>query len=231
MPEEPQRPADVSRETDARAPGTDEISSGDPRLPEYFGEAYATVLAFHDALVREGELRGLIGPREVPRLWSRHLLNSAAVVPFLPEEGTIVDLGSGAGLPGIVLAAMRPRATVVLIEPMERRCAWLTEIADELGLSNVDVRRGRAEEFHDAFEADAVTARAVAALDKLGRWAFPLLRRGGRLVVLKGRSAQDEIDAALKVLRKYGATDAAVRSAPTISGLEETSVVTATRTR
>lgn len=222
----------VSRET-ARAEGmsTEEISSDDPRLAAYFGATFATVRAFHDALVDQGELRGLIGPREVPRLWSRHILNSASVVPFLPEEGTIVDLGSGAGLPGIVIAAMRPRAHVLLIEPMERRCTWLSEVAAQLGLSNIEVKRGRAEEFHDAFEADAVTARAVAALDKLGRWAFPLLRRGGELVVLKGRSAQDEIDAATKVLRKYGATDATVHDAPTIEGLGSTTVVTATRTR
>ena len=222
----------VSRETPAsEATAEQEISSSDARLAEYFGEAFPRILAFHDALVAEGELRGLIGPREVPRLWTRHLLNSASVVPFLPEDGTIVDLGSGAGLPGIVVAAMRPRASIVLIEPMERRCAWLTGVAALLGLDNVEVKRGRAEEFHDAFEADAVTARAVAALDKLGRWAFPLLRRGGELVVLKGRSAQDEIDAATKVLRKFGATDAQVHEAPTIPGLEATAVVTATRTR
>lgn len=224
--------SDVSRETEHVEPaGVDELSSEDPRLASFFGEAFSKVGAFHDALAHQGELRGLIGPREVPRLWSRHLLNSASVVPFLPATGMIVDLGSGAGLPGIVIAAMRPQAVVVLIEPMERRCAWLTEIAAELELDNVDVRRGRAEEFHGAFEADAVTARAVAALDKLGRWAFPLLRRGGELVVLKGRSAQEEIDAATKVLRKFGATDAQVHQAPTIDGLTVTSVVTATRTR
>ena len=228
----PQVHDDVSRETPSvEAVAEQDITSEDPRLVEYFGESFATVRAFHDALVDQGELRGLIGPREVPRLWSRHILNSASVVPFLPEEGTIVDLGSGAGLPGIVIAAMRPRAQVLLVEPMERRCTWLSEVADALGLGNVEVKRGRAEEFHDAFEADAVTARAVAALDKLGRWAFPLLKRGGELVVLKGRSAQDEIDAATKVLRKYGATDAQVHEAPTIDGLDTTSVVTATRTR
>lgn len=232
MAANPQEHAGVSRETSVPEVDAEEhLSSDDPRLAEFFGDAYPAVRAFHDALVSQGELRGLIGPREVPRLWSRHILNSASVVPFLPHEGTIVDLGSGAGLPGVVIAAMRPRAQVLLVEPMERRCAWLTEITGELELTNVEVKRGRAEEFHGALEADAVTARAVAALDKLARWAFPLLRRGGELVVLKGRSAQDEIDSATKVLRKYGAMDAAVHEAPTIEGLTTTSVVTATRTR
>lgn len=232
MPVIPQDHSDVSRETErADDSDTESLSSDDPRLAAFFGESFPKVRAFHEALAREGELRGLIGPREVPRLWTRHLLNSASVVPFLPASGTIVDLGSGAGLPGIVIAAMRPEAEIILIEPMERRCAWLTEISQALELSNVDVRRGRAEEFHGAFEADAVTARAVAALDKLGRWAFPLLRRGGELVVLKGRSAQDEIDAATKMLRKFGATDAQVHEAATLDGLGATSVVTATRTR
>ncbi|MGP7959309.1 16S rRNA (guanine(527)-N(7))-methyltransferase RsmG [Sanguibacter sp. A247] len=232
MPANPQEHPDVSRETSvAEVEAEESLASDDPRLADYFGDAFPAVRSFHDALVSQGELRGLIGPREVPRLWSRHILNSASVVPFLPEEGTIIDLGSGAGLPGIVIAAMRPAAQVLLVEPMERRCAWLTEIAEQLALTNIEVKRGRAEEFHGALEVDAVTARAVAALDKLGRWAFPLLRRGGELIVLKGRSAQDEIDAATKVLRKYGATDAAVHLAPTIEGLTTTSVVTATRTR
>lgn len=124
-------------------------------------------------------LRGLIGPREIGRIWDRHILNSAAVVQYLPQTGTIVDIGSGAGLPGLVIAAMRPEAEVVLIEPMERRCTWLNEMTETLGLTNVEVKRGRAEEFHDAFEADVVTARAVAALDKLARWSLPLLRHGG----------------------------------------------------
>lgn len=197
----------------------------------YFGSAFAAVAEFHEMLVKHGEERGLIGPRELDRLWTRHLLNSAAVVPFLPGSGSIVDLGSGAGLPGIVVAAMLPEVQVVLIEPMERRCTWLSEVIERLGLENAEVRRGRAEEFHGAFEADAVTARAVAALDKLGRWAFPLLERGGVLVALKGRSAADEIESATKVLRRYGATDAEVLAAGTLPGVPTTTVVRATRTR
>lgn len=126
-------------------------------LATYFGEAYPQIQAYAQRLESEGELRGLIGPREVPRIWDRHILNSAAVVPFLPVRGLIADVGSGAGLPGIVVAALRPESTVYLIEPMERRCAWLTEIAGDLGLANIEVKRGRAEEFHGAFECDAVT--------------------------------------------------------------------------
>src|SRR5690606_8006167 len=130
---------------------------------EYFGTRYDQVAAFADKLRAEGELRGLIGPREVPRLWERHILNSAAVVPHLAQAGSVADVGSGAGLPGIVIAVMRPDVEVVLIEPMERRTAWLTEVSEDLGLTNVQVKRGRAEEYHDAFEVDAVTSRAVAA--------------------------------------------------------------------
>ena len=226
----------VSRETgdaDTMAPTTDVVDADldAAMVQEYFGSAYTPVEAFHAMLVAHGEERGLIGPRELDRLWTRHLLNSAAVVPFLPPSGIIVDLGSGAGLPGIVIASMLPEAQVVLVEPMERRCVWLAEVIAKLGLTNAEVRRGRAEEFHGAFEADAVTARAVAALDKLGRWAFPLLRRDGILVALKGRSASEEIVAATKVLRRFGATDAEVLAAGTLPGVATTTVVRATRTR
>lgn len=226
----------VSRETETADAGAATTGVVDADLDlamvrEHFGSAYETVEGFHDMLVAHGEERGLIGPRELDRLWTRHLLNSAAVVPFLPPSGMIVDLGSGAGLPGIVIAAMLPEAQVVLVEPMERRCVWLAEVIGRLGLTNAEVRRGRAEEFHGAFEADAVTARAVAALDKLGRWAFPLLRRDGVLVALKGRSASAEIAAATKVLRRYGATDAEVLAAGTLPGVDTTTVVRATRTR
>ncbi|QGQ20782.1 16S rRNA (guanine(527)-N(7))-methyltransferase RsmG [Cellulomonas sp. JZ18] len=202
---------------------------GDPRLAEFFGDAWAQVERFHRMLVDEGELRGLIGPREVERLWERHLLNSAAVVPFLPESGLVVDVGSGAGLPGIVVAAMRPGASVVLVEPMERRTAWLADVVQATGLQNVEVRRARAQELDGAVEADAVTARAVASLDKLFRWTVPLVREGGRVVALKGSRAADELTAAAPVMRKLRLTDGAVHRAPTIEGVEATYVVTAVR--
>lgn len=194
-------------------------------LIEYFGDSFVVVEKFAERLRSEGELRGLIGPREVPRIWDRHILNSAAVVPFLPRTGLIADVGSGAGLPGVVIAAMRPEATVYLIEPMERRCAWLTEIAEDLSLPNIEVKRGRAEEYHGAFECDAVTSRAVAALDKLARLSLPLVRPGGEMIVLKGRNVSREIDPARKVLRKLKGSEPEIIEAPTLPGVETTTVV------
>jgi len=202
---------------------------GDPRLEHFFGSSWPNILGFHDLLVREGELRGLVGPREFPRLWERHILNSAAVVPFLPTTGRIIDLGSGAGLPGVVVAAMLPDVEVVLLEPMERRTDWLSEVAETLRLENVVVRRGRAQDEHGQLTADAVTVRAVASLDKLYRWALPLLRAGGSLVALKGGRAEDEIEAARHVGRKLGAGAASVVEAPTIEGVEVTRVVRVVR--
>nr|WP_284294970.1 16S rRNA (guanine(527)-N(7))-methyltransferase RsmG [Luteimicrobium album] len=180
---------------------------------------------FANRLASDGEERGLIGPREVDRIWSRHIYNSAAVVPYLPTTGSVADLGSGAGLPGIVIAAMLPSVQVMLIEPMERRCTWLGEMSDALELSNVEVKRGRAEEFHGAFEVDAVTARAVASLDKLARIGLPLLREDGELVLLKGRNVEREVPAARKVLRRLGAGDPTILRAATIPVVEDTVVV------
>jgi 16S rRNA (guanine527-N7)-methyltransferase len=217
--------------TEARSTGVDGADplQDDPRLEAYFGSAWPAVLGFHDLLVSQGELRGLVGPRELQRLWERHLLNSAAVVPFLPTSGRIVDLGSGAGLPGIVVAAMLPEAEVVLLEPMERRTTWLGEVADKLGLDNVVVRRARAQDVHGDLTADAVTVRAVASLDKLYRLAMPLLRQGGTLIALKGGKAEEEIEGARHVGRKLGAGTAVVVDAPTIDGVDVTRVVRVVR--
>lgn len=198
-------------------------------LSEYFGDGFPAVDRFAHELSVQGELRGLIGPREIGRIWDRHILNSAAVVQYLPQTGTIVDIGSGAGLPGLVIAAMRPEAEVILIEPMERRCTWLNEMTETLGLTNVEVKRGRAEEFHDAFEADVVTARAVAALDKLARWSLPLLRHGGELIILKGRNVEAEIEPARKVLKKFKMSPPEILQAHTIDGAEGTTVLRSTR--
>ncbi|WP_225752576.1 16S rRNA (guanine(527)-N(7))-methyltransferase RsmG [Actinotalea sp. Marseille-Q4924] len=187
------------------------------RLP--LVERYARMLA------DQGVVRGLVGPREVPRLWERHLLNSAAVAPFLPDSGTVVDLGSGAGLPGVVLACLRPDLHVVLVEPMLRRCVWLEEVAGALELSEVEVRRGRAEELTGQLSGDVVTARAVAPLDRLAGWALPLCRVGGSLLALKGERAQDELDAARPVLAPLGGDDGEVLMAPTVPEIPATSVV------
>jgi 16S rRNA (guanine527-N7)-methyltransferase len=204
----------------------DDVTLGASRtVQEFFGPRYELVAAFYERLRSEGELRGLIGPREVSRLWERHILNSAAVIPYLATARSIADVGSGAGLPGIVVAIMLPEAEVILIEPMERRTVWLSEVAADLGIANVDVKRGRAEEFHGAFEVDAVTSRAVAALGKLARMSLPLVRRGGDMVVLKGRSVAQEIDPARKVLRSLKASEPQILEGITVPGVESTTIV------
>ena len=211
------------------APQTPDPLSGDKRVMAYLGDAYPALAQFHDLLTDQGVLRGLIGPHEVSRLWERHLLNSAAVAQFLPSTGRLIDVGSGAGLPGVVLAAMLPEVDVVLLEPMERRVDWLTEVVDGLGLRNVVVRRGRAEELHGDLQAEAVTARAVAPMDRLCRWTLPLLVKGGVLVALKGRQAATEVAAARKVLKKFGAGTAEILEASTIDGVDSTTVVLVVR--
>ncbi|WP_084622330.1 16S rRNA (guanine(527)-N(7))-methyltransferase RsmG [Demequina oxidasica] len=198
-----------------------------PALEEFFGDSLGRVRSFAELLADQGILRGLIGPRELTRIWERHILNSAALAPFLPD-GTLVDVGSGAGLPGMVLAAMEPSRPVVLVEPMERRTAWLFEAAEITGIDNVTVVRGRAEEVSDVVEADVITARAVASIDKLVKWCAPLLSPTGQMVFLKGRSAPEELERAKYVLRKHG-LQGAVHSAPTIAGVDATTVVTLTR--
>lgn len=161
-----------------------------------FGDALPTAVRFAELLAAVGIERGLIGPREVDRLWDRHLLNSAVVGERIPEGARVVDVGSGAGLPGVPLALARPDLDITLLEPMARRVAWLEEVVEELGLST-RVVRGRAEQpavRQRLGGADVVTARAVAPLDRLWGWSAPLLREGGRLVALKGESAEAEVD-------------------------------------
>ncbi|MFF2272628.1 16S rRNA (guanine(527)-N(7))-methyltransferase RsmG [Agromyces sp. NPDC058136] len=175
-----------------------------------FGEHLAKGRAFTEALARHGEELGLIGPLELPRLWTRHILNSALVAPLLRSGGRIGDVGSGAGLPGIVLAIMRPDAEFVLIEPMERRVAWLERQADELELSNVTVVRARAEESKLGDSLDQVTARAVSALRTLIPVTAPLVRAGGELVLMKGAGVDGEIGAAQKAIRKFRLSDVEV---------------------
>jgi 16S rRNA (guanine527-N7)-methyltransferase len=149
--------------------------------------------------------RGLIGPRETERLWDRHLLNCAVVADLLPPRGELVDIGSGAGLPGLVLAMLRPTVEVILLEPLLRRSIFLEECVAELGLSNCTVVRARAEDKAAAhIKADIATARAVAPLDRLVGWAARLLRPGGQLLAIKGQSAADEIAAAQGVLTRLG---------------------------
>ena len=174
------------------------------------GDRLDVLRAFTADLGARGEELGLIGPLELPRLWTRHILNSALLAPLIREGGRIADIGTGGGMPGLVLAIVRPDARFLLVEPMERRCTWLSEQIERLGLDNAEVRRGRAEEFHGAFEVDQVTARAVTALRKLVPLTAPLLRDGGEMLFLKGASVEGEIAAAEKALRKYRLRDIAV---------------------
>jgi len=171
---------------------------------EVFGEVAAQAERYAELLAGPGVERGLIGPNEVPRLWERHLLNSAAVAGLVPGPCSLVDLGSGAGLPGIVLALLLPDADVTLLEPTLRRTIFLEECVAELGLGNTTVWRARAEEAAGALAADVVTARAVAPLDRLAALALGLLKPGGIVLAVKGAKAEAEVRAASEALRRLG---------------------------
>ncbi|MBB3157564.1 16S rRNA (guanine527-N7)-methyltransferase [Microbacterium proteolyticum] len=175
---------------------------------DLFGDRIDAARRFAANLAAHGEERGLIGPLEVPRLWTRHILNSVIAAPFF--DGAAVDVGSGAGLPGLVLAIARPDVEWTLIEPMERRTAWLSEQVADLELDNVSVERMRGEEWARGRVFDMATARAVSALRTLLPYTAPLVRPGGRLVFLKGANVGREIEAAAKQIRQYGLQDVAV---------------------
>ena len=174
-----------------------------------FGSALGGAQVFAEILATRGVDQGLIGPHEVPRLWDRHLLNCAVVAELIDGRcETLVDIGSGAGLPGIVLAMVLPGVNVTLLEPMERRCRFLSECVSELGLANVSLRRARAED--TVMRADVATARAVAPLGRLAELAIGVVRPGGMVLAIKGRTAADELRNAQPVLRRIGARGAEV---------------------
>lgn len=230
---------------------------GSPILEEVLGDALDKLKVFHVKLATEGEPRGLIGSRDVGIIWERHILNSAAIVPFVRgatskrQFKTVADIGSGGGFPGIVAAACLPDHRFTLVEPMERRVEWLHECVDEMGLDNVSIVRSRANAVieavrgsnggrkgrgEDAVDLDGnpipvrhpfavVTCRAVAPMTKLSGWTLPLLDKGGRLVALKGRSAQDEIVKAAKEISKNGGIHPRVVDAEVGPGLESTHVL------
>ena len=180
-----------------------------PPPPEAVARFAPDVLArledYGRQLATAGVIRGLIGPREVPRLWDRHLLNCAALAEAIREKETVADIGTGAGLPGLVLALARPDLKIILIEPLERRCTFLQEMIRRFKLApRVEVRRGKAHLVKPA-NADVVTSRAVAALDALAGWSFPHLKIGGRLLALKGDRADEELAAAKAGLAQWGA--------------------------
>jgi 16S rRNA (guanine527-N7)-methyltransferase len=180
-----------------------------PHAAAVFGPALNEACAFAAMLATRGVEWGVIGPHEVARLWDRHLLNCAVVADLIGgRDRTLVDIGSGAGLPGIVLAMVRPELSVTLLEPMERRCRFLSACVTELGLANVTVLRGRAED--TALGADVATARAVAPLDRLAELAVGVVRPGGMVLAIKGQTAAEELRKARPVLRRIGARGAEV---------------------
>jgi 16S rRNA (guanine527-N7)-methyltransferase len=187
--------ANVSRET------FDFTPEAEPAVATtIFGAGIDEARAYAAALIKDGDELGLLGPREMPKLWTRHILNSAVVAELVEPGKKVADIGSGAGLPGIPMAIAQPEATFTLIEPMERRSNWLLEQVEALGLTNVRVLRARAEEVGEAF--DIVTARAVSALPKLLRMTVPLTRHGGEIIALKGSKAQEEIDDSKNLMKK-----------------------------
>ncbi|GAA4816794.1 16S rRNA (guanine(527)-N(7))-methyltransferase RsmG [Nocardioides caeni] len=171
-------------------------------------EQYAALLA------ADGVVRGLIGPREAPRLWERHLINCALLGAVLPQDATVADVGSGAGLPGLVLAIARPDLRLTLVEPLLRRTTFLEEVVEALALTNVTVRRDRADALHGEATFDVVTSRAVAPLDRLTSWCLPLVAPHGEMIALKGSSVADEVSPALDVIRGLGGTEPQIEVVP-----------------
>jgi 16S rRNA (guanine527-N7)-methyltransferase len=176
----------------------------------YGPEVTSALSRFVDILATDAVTRGLVGPREIPRLWDRHVLNCAVVEPAFDQNLRVADVGSGAGLPGLVLAIVRPDLRLTLIESLERRVAFLTEARARLQLNNVEVVRSRAEDYQGRF--DSVTARAVAPLERLVGWTLPLVRPGGHLVAIKGAGAEEEVAASSVTIRRLGGSDVRVLS-------------------
>jgi 16S rRNA (guanine527-N7)-methyltransferase len=193
-----------------------------------FGDTLPQAEKYAELLAGSGVERGLIGPAEADRIWERHLLNCAAVAHLLPARCSLVDVGSGAGLPGVVLAMLMPQARVTLLEPLARRVDFLTETVGELGLTNAEVVRARAEDVAGQISADVVTARAVAPLDKLVGLTLGLLRPGGRVVAIKGSGAEAELARARPVMARLGVADAKVMQATSPDGGATATVVTFT---
>jgi 16S rRNA (guanine527-N7)-methyltransferase len=184
-----------------------------PVAEEIFGPELPRAVRYAALLAGPGIERGLIGPGEAGRLWDRHLLNCAVVAELVPSKGSLVDLGSGPGLPGIVLALLRPGVSVTLLEPMARRADFLRECVEELELANASVLRGRAEDLAGQPGADVVTARAVAPLERLAGLAIGLVRPGGLVLAIKGAGAEAELKRARSELRRVGAREVMVRHA------------------
>lgn len=192
---------------------------------EVFGDRMPVAERYVQHLATSGMERGLLGPREVPRLWSRHVLNCAVVADLIRSDANVVDVGSGAGLPGLTFAIARTDLELTLVEPLERRCIWLSEVVEDLELGNVTILRSRAEQAVELLDADVVTARAVSALGNLARLTVPLLHGEGEVLAIKGRSAVEEVEKATKVLRKLGARNTEVITVGNTVLSEPTTVV------
>jgi 16S rRNA (guanine527-N7)-methyltransferase len=200
---DPSRLANAATAADPAAGAV--VPPAPPAVAVIFGSRLATATEYARLLASDGVTRGLLGPREVPRMWERHLLNCAVIAELLAPDATVTDVGSGAGLPGIPLALARPDLHLELLEPLQRRVVFLREAVSALGLDRIQVVRGRAEDVRRTGGVDVVTARAVAPLSRLAGWCLPLLRPGGSLIALKGSQASAELAAAAADLRRLGA--------------------------
>lgn len=186
-----------------------EVSRETPSAPDvarrvFSSDRFSLAERYAELLATDGVVRGLIGPKEASRIWDRHLINCALLAPLVPEGATVCDIGSGAGLPGLVLAIARPDLRMTLVEPLLRRTTFLDEVVEELCLERVDVVRGRADALHGSRQFDVVTSRAVAPLERLLEWSMPLVAPTGALVAMKGSSVTEEIASAEGVLERWG---------------------------
>ena len=208
-----------------------EVAQPGAEVAAFFGSSYGKMQAYAQMLAEQGELRGLIGPRELPRIWPRHILNCAAAEKFLPlgRDVTIADVGSGAGLPGIVLAIMRPDLKFFLIEPLARRAVWLEEVKQELGLDNVEILRSRSQDLPSEQKFSAVTSRAVANLKKLVRISGKLVAPRGRMLAIKGERAPLELSAAEAELRAAKLDNAHIEEVPSLMDDSITRIIVATK--
>jgi 16S rRNA (guanine527-N7)-methyltransferase len=177
---------------------------------QVLGLAFPQLAQYAQILGQEAVLQGLLGPREIDRIWDRHILNCAALNELIPQVKSIIDIGSGAGLPGIVLAIMNPSTHVILVEPMQRRTDFLNDVKKQLNLENVEIIRGRAE--NQKIQAQVVTSRAVAPLNKLLAWSLPLVEKGGKVLAIKGEKAQSELEEAQKELNLLKNTTASIKT-------------------
>lgn len=213
------------------AAGDFELALPGENVKEFFGSSFTVITRYAQMLADQGELRGLLGPRELPRLWPRHLLNCAAAEKFLPlgRNVTVADVGSGAGLPGIVLAIMRPDLQFYLIEPLARRSKWLEEVKDQLELENVEVLRSRSQDLPPNQKFSAVTSRAVANLKKLVRISGKLVAPGGRMLAIKGERAPLELTEAREELAAAKLESAHIEEVPSLMDDSITRIIMATK--